>query len=271
MSIKNKIAVSFDDVAFSYGNNGVLSNVNFHIHDGEFAALLGPNGAGKTTVISLILGLLKPGSGSVKVYGAEPAQGRHHLGFVPQYAEGDRSFPATVRAVVRMGLLGDRRDTGLQAFRKETPAMRAAVRAAIDRALELGDVRDLENRHYNELSGGQRKRVLLARALVSMPDMLILDEPTANMDTASEKRLFNTLGQLKGNTTVLIVTHDHGFVSSLTDTALCLGEKSADGSSVIRHAVSPALHAPPGLFGGQALKVLHDTDLKDCDNCGDHS
>ncbi|HOX91871.1 MAG TPA: metal ABC transporter ATP-binding protein [Spirochaetales bacterium] len=257
------MALSFSDVNFSYGELKVLTGASFHLHEGEFGAILGPNGTGKTTIIRLMLGLARPDSGSVRVFGQDTRNARSLVGYVPQYALGDSSFPLSVRAVVRMGLLGDKL-AAWKPFRAESPESLQAV----DHALSAAGVLELATRPYAALSGGQRRRVLVARALVAQPRMLVLDEPTANMDAASEERLYTTLGDLKGRTTIVVVTHDHAFVSSLTDAVLCLAERGTGGSSVVRHAVSPADHAPPQLFGGQALRVLHDTDLHDNGCCG---
>ena len=127
------------------------------------------------------------------------------------------------------------------------------------------ELMDLAKRPYHALSGGQRRRVLVARALSAQPNMLILDEPTSNMDAESERRLFRALGSLKGNTTILIVTHDTGFVSSLTDRVLCVGDvgPSKIGRTIVQHKIEPTTDAPAQLFGGEALKVLHDSTLND--------
>jgi len=138
-------------------------------------------------------------------------------------------------------------------------------------AMDRAEIADLASRPYSALSGGQRRRVLVARALASRPLLLVLDEPTANMDSESEDRLFRTLGLLKGSTTILIVTHDAGFVSSLTDVVFCVGDRTADGKArtVVRHRTEPVDDAPPELYGGHAVKVRHDEDLPDSFCCGE--
>jgi zinc transport system ATP-binding protein len=250
------VAIRFDHVSFSYGDFSVLDAASFHVHAGEFAALVGPNGAGKTTVLKLLLGLSHPSSGTISVLGRPPEEARLSIGYVPQHASYDPAFPISVLEVVRMGRLGG-------------VGKRAAVAdvAAVSRALELADVSNLATRPYSAISGGQRRRVLVARALAAEPELLILDEPTANMDAESESRLFKTLGGLKGKATILVVTHDTGFVSALTDAVFCVGERGA-GRSVIRHRVVPADHVAKELYGGPALQVLHDTELPDDACCG---
>ena len=259
------VVLDFNDVSFSYEAIPVLDRVSFHAHRGEFIALVGPNGSGKTTVIKLVLGLESPTSGTVTLLGEAPRAARRRVGYVPQHASFDPAFPISVREVVRMGRLVP------GAKRSRSSAFRADEKTAIDSALERSGVADLASRPYPALSGGQRRRVLVARALAAEPEFLILDEPTANMDAESETRLFETLGAIKGATTIMIVTHDTGFVSALTDVVLCVGERGTDGAScsLARHATRPIEGSPPVMFGGNAAQVLHDSDLADaCANCG---
>jgi zinc transport system ATP-binding protein len=222
------ISLRFDRVSFSYGAVKVLENASFHIHQGEFIALVGPNGSGKTTALKLILGLEQPRSGSIELFGAPstPAE-RRRIGYVPQHSASDNAFPISVLEAVRMGRLA--------------PLSRkfdAADRAAVEEAMEQAEIADLATRPYRALSGGQRRRALVARALAAKPELLILDEPTANMDGESEERLFATLGKLKGNATILIVTHDTGFVSALTDRVLCMGNRENGAAyAIVQHRV----------------------------------
>jgi zinc transport system ATP-binding protein len=250
------VALRFEDVSFSYGDHLVLDSSRFHIHEGEFAALVGPNGAGKTTVLKLLLGLARPSCGRIVVFGRSPEEAREQIGYVPQTASFDAAFPITVREVVRMGRLRG-------AFARYSTEDSSSV----ERALEAADVADLADRHYAALSGGQRRRVLVARALAAEPRLLLLDEPTANMDADSERRLFSVLGSLKGGTTILIVTHDTGFVSALTDSVFCVGDRGS-GRSIVRHDSAPADHVADAQYGGRALQVLHDTELPEDACCG---
>jgi zinc transport system ATP-binding protein len=145
----------------------------------------------------------------------------------------DRAFPITVEQVVRMGRL-----------RRLSRRFTAEDREAVRGAMEQTEITDLAARPYSALSGGQRRRVLVARALASKPRILILDEPTANMDSGSEDRLYKTLGRLKGGTTILIVTHDTEFVSPLTDRVLCMAH------NIVQHRVENS--------GGDEARVLHE-------------
>jgi zinc transport system ATP-binding protein len=263
--VNDKIAVQFDSVSFSYGDVVVLENASFHIHQGEFAALVGPNGSGKTTVLKLILGLEEPSAGRITLLGdphaavQKTAAGRGRIGYVPQQAPADRAFPVAVRDVVRMGLLSPSRGYG------------ADARTAAVTAMEQTDIAELAERPWRALSGGQRRRVLVARALVSRPELLILDEPTANMDTESEERLFETLGKLKGGTTILIVTHDMNFVSALTGRVLCLGDDT-HRRGIVQHRTETT--ADTGGHGDPSspahvlqARVLHGENIPDNDCC----
>jgi zinc transport system ATP-binding protein len=254
----NPIVLQFSDVAFSYANVPVLEEASFHIHHGEFVALVGPNGSGKTTILKLVLGLNFPTSGTIRLFGTTAKTGRERIGYVPQHADYDPTFPISVEEVVRMGRLKPFKRT----YSNED-------KTAVAKALETMELSDLAQRPYHALSGGQRRRVLVARALSAAPEMLVLDEPTSNMDAESEKRLFKALGSLKGNTTILIVTHDTGFVSSLTDRVLCVGNvvPSKIGRNVVQHRIEPTKEAPAQLFGGEALKVLHDSTIADTCCC----
>jgi zinc transport system ATP-binding protein len=255
--VDREIAVKFDSVSFSYGNTPVLKNISFHIHRGEFVALVGPNGSGKTTALKLLLGLEQPASGRIELFPREKAAARYdRLGYVPQQPPVDQSFPISVWDVVRMGLL--------RPFRGYAAGEKTAV---ID-AMEQAGIAELAARSYRALSGGQRRRVLVARALASRPEILILDEPTANMDAESETRLFETLGRLKGGTTILIVTHDTDFVSALTDRVLCLGY-GHNGHGIVQHRIDAAGLGAGGHrsgSGAQGARVLHGENIpaNDC-------
>jgi len=249
------IAVKFDNVSFSYtdvlaSKLQVLENASFHIHNGEFAAMVGPNGSGKTTVLKLLFGLEKPSNGIIEIFGI-PCTGKiqsKNISYVSQHMPADNLFPITVRDVVRMGLLRP-----LKGYKKSNNI--------VDEALEKTGIAELAPRLYRSLSGGQKRRTLVSRALAANPRLLVLDEPAANMDSESEARLYETLGAYKGKTTILIVTHDTGYVSSLTDRVLCLG----DGRKVVQHNIENDVSIRHGDNILQA-KVLHETNIND-NNC----
>ncbi|HQL04372.1 MAG TPA: metal ABC transporter ATP-binding protein [Treponemataceae bacterium] len=255
---RGPLAFRFSHVSFSYGSFKVLEDVSFHIHEGEFCALVGANGAGKTTILKLLLGLERPSSGIIELFPGLEKKKEELLGYVPQSTAYDPSFPIPVKDVVKMGCV----KSFTRFFSKEEMT-------AAEEAMDLCDIQDIKNRPYAELSGGQRRRVLAARALASRPKLLVLDEPTVNMDLESEQRLFKTLKLLKGSTTILIVTHDSGFVSSLTDVVLCAGERNGMGQprTVVRHRTSSVPIPHSTLYGGEALQVLHDETVPDSYCC----
>jgi zinc transport system ATP-binding protein len=250
--LPEKVAIWCKDMAFRYREAKVFDHVSFHIHRGEFVALTGRNGAGKSTLLKLIVGILQPMSGEVLVFGAAPKARIESIGYVPQHAGFDPAFPIRVEEVVGMGRL-----SGL------ARAPVAKKPDEIEWALDQAKVSDLRTRPFSTLSGGQRRRVLVARALVGHPTLLVLDEPTANLDTASEKKFYEVLEHIKGNTTVLIATHDSDFVSALADTVLCVGQDIDHPHSVHRHAVEQATNVPEERYGDKVVHVRHDIELPD--------
>ncbi len=204
--------VDLEGVSFAYDGVSVLDDVTFAVREGELVSMIGPNGGGKTTILKLVLGLLKPDSGQVRVFGAEPSHGRRRIGYMPQYTQLDPKFPATVMDVVLMGRL-ERRWGG--------PYSRSDRDAALE-ALEHVGLADQAKRLLFKLSGGQRQRVLIARALASEPDLLLMDEPTANVDVMVETRLVEILGRIRHGMTIMMVSHDLGFVSNIVDRVLCV-------------------------------------------------
>jgi len=246
----NEIAVKFDSVSFSYGDalSGkllanriqVLEDASFHIHRGEFVAMVGPNGSGKTTVLKLLLGLETPSCGSIEIFGA--------AAYVSQHMPADNLFPITVRDIVRMGLLKPLKNYSHKDSQND----------AVNEALEKTGIIDLASRHYRSLSGGQKRRALVARALAAKPQLLVLDEPTANMDAESEALLYEALGAYKGDTTILIVTHDTEFVTFLTDRVLCLG----DGYKIVQHRTESGVSRHGGK--SQDVRVLHGENISCC-------
>ena len=162
--------IELEDVWAGYESDRVLEAVNFRMEAGDYVGLIGPNGGGKTTLIKVILGLIKPERGAVRVMGVSPEKGRHYIGYVPQIQQNVKEFPIKVWDVVSMGRLKTNPLSNL--FLSETD------KAVIERSLRQMDILDLAKRSINELSGGQRQRVTIARALATEPKILLLDEPT---------------------------------------------------------------------------------------------
>ncbi len=206
--------LTFDRVTFGYQTGKVLENVSFSIEAGDFVSIIGPNGGGKTTLAKLTLGLLEPNTGAITVLGKNPVSARSRIGYVPQYSLFDPQFPVSVKEVVLMGKMKSRKFFF-------TKADHAAAADAIDRA----GLSAVMNHSFSELSGGQRQRVLIARALISNPRILLMDEPTASVDSAVEKKMSTLLEQLKTKLTVILITHDMGFVSSLVTKVICVNRE----------------------------------------------
>ncbi|MGE0387638.1 MAG: metal ABC transporter ATP-binding protein [Gammaproteobacteria bacterium] len=206
-------AVQLDGVTFDYGGPPVLVDVTLEIRAGEFFGLIGPNGGGKSTLLKIILGLLEPSSGSVRVCGLPPREGRVRIGYCPQYISFPRGFPITVEEVVMLGRLGISRRPG---------GFGAGDRREAARALQATDTVRLAARTVGELSGGELQRVLIARALAAAPEILVLDESTANVDHHAGIEIFDLLKRLSERLTIIVVSHDIGFISPYVTRVGCL-------------------------------------------------
>lgn len=190
--------IEVKNLKIGYEGHIVLDKVNFNIEDGEFAVVVGSNGAGKTTLIKALLGLIKPTSGSINFNGLK----QEFIGYMPQETKVDSNFPASVFEIVLSGTL----NKTLFYTKKEK-------KLALDNLKLLG-ISNLKDKSFGELSGGQRQKVLLARSLCSTEKLLILDEPSNNLDRESKKDLYNIITELnkKHNITIIMITHDldHG-------------------------------------------------------------
>ncbi|NOZ87364.1 MAG: ABC transporter ATP-binding protein [Deltaproteobacteria bacterium] len=238
-------AIELKNVSFSYGPVPVLEEAGMVVGKKDFVAVVGPNGSGKTTLLKLILGLLKPDKGKVEVLGLQPEDARPQVGYVPQFAEIDPNFPATTMDVVLMGRLGK-----AKSFR---PFSKKDKRSAI-RALQRVGMDDAAGKSFNSMSGGQKQRVLIARALATEPTLLLLDEPTANVDTASGKAFLKLLHKLSGDMTVVLVTHDIGLVSEQIPRCACVGK----GKILLHPTEDLTGDTLDDLWGGDMRLIRHD-------------
>ena len=237
--------IKINNLSFSYNGLPVLDEVNLTIYERDFLSIVGPNAGGKTTLLKLILGLLKPSDGSIRVFGLPPVKARSRIGYMPQYSNLDPLFPVSVLDVVLMGRLGNGRRVGF--FGKSD-------REAAEEALRKVELQDVSNRAFSDLSGGQHQRVLIARALVTNPDLLLLDEPTSNVDAVVETELYELLNQLNEKMTVVLVTHDLGFVSGYVKRVACVNRK------VVVHATNEISGEMINeLYGCEVQMVRHDT------------
>ena len=206
-------AVTLRQVWAGYETTPVLEDITLSVKEQDFLGLIGPNGGGKTTLLKVLLGLIRPTQGKVEILGFPVAQGRKYLGYVPQLLEFDRNFPIRVRDVVQMGRLGKRRL--LQPYTSQDAKI---VRQSLERVGMLA----LSDRKISELSGGERQRVYLARALASEPQILLLDEPTANIDAKGKTSIYELLKELNQSLTIILISHDLGAISSYVKTVGCL-------------------------------------------------
>lgn len=211
-------AVSFRNVVFFYEYYPVLVDINFEINENDFVGIIGPNGGGKTTLLKLVAGLLHQSSGKITVFGEPPSKSGKIIGYVPQFLNIDKHFPITAEQVVGMGL-----NSSSNLFRRKNPDDRDAVQ----KAMETVSIESIAKKYFGDLSLGQRQRCLIARALVSEPKLLLLDEPTASVDSAVEKDIYDIFHYLNEKMTILLVSHDLGFVSSYVKNVFCINRTIA--------------------------------------------
>ncbi len=207
-------AIEIEDAAVYYGATPALLDVSMTIERERFVTVVGPNGGGKTTLFKLLLGLVRPARGRVRVLGMAPGDARLSIGYVAQTPRFDPLFPVRVYDVARMGLIGVGNPGR---FRN-----RRATRETVLTALDAVGLADFEKRWFNNLSGGQRQRVLIARALVTQPEILLLDEPTSNVDIAAEDMILDVLERLRNSMTILLITHYPRVASRFLDLVYCV-------------------------------------------------
>lgn len=211
-----KELVKLEDVWAYYDDVPVLEGVNLSIDEDDFLGIIGPNGGGKTTLLKVILGLVKPSRGEVTVLGGAPERNRKFMGYVAQHSVFDRAFPINVWDVVLMGRCGK---VGLmRRFNDEDKKIAL-------KALETVEMLDYKDRQIGRLSGGEQQRVFIARALVAEPRILLLDEPTAGIDTPMQTEFYELLARLKQRIAIVLVSHDISAVSVYVDKIACLNRQ----------------------------------------------
>ncbi len=188
-------ALEVKNLYFKYNKEWILENINFILNDKEFLAIIGPNGGGKTTLLKLILGFLKPNKGEIKIYGKFPKQARKIIGYVPQHISFSIDIPITVFDIVLQGRL----KKGKFFYSKIDKQKATEV-------LEKLHIYNLKDKRIKDLSGGERQKVLIARALVSEPKLLIMDEPTSAIDPRGQTEILDLIESL--NVTRIVVSHD---------------------------------------------------------------
>ena len=210
-----KALIKFNSVSFKYSKRNVLSNINLTLVQNQFTLLIGPNGGGKSTLLKLLLGVLQPTDGSIEINGKEPIHSREYFGYVPQNLEFDRHFPISVKEFVSMGALS------LLTWYGRFPK---SVNTRVDEVLKLVEMQDYINSPPSALSGGQKQRIAIARALMPNPEILVLDEPLSGLDSPSSMGIVKLLQELKGNKTILLVTHSIDRLMDFADKIICVNE-----------------------------------------------
>jgi zinc transport system ATP-binding protein len=246
---KNIIEVK--NVTFAYNDEYVLKNINLNIHKGDYLGVVGPNGGGKTTLLKIMLGLLKPSSGSVNLFGEDIRNFKNwsKIGYVPQKAVNfDSNFPATVYEVVSMGRYGKK---GLfNSLNNEDKAM-------IEESLKQVEMSEYRDRIIGDLSGGQQQRVFIARALVSQPEVIFLDEPTVGVDLKTQESFYKLLKKLNQtlHLTLILVSHDIDVVVHESTEIACVNRTLNYDSCPVDLLNNEGLQK---LYGHQAKLILHN-------------
>lgn len=227
-------------MSFAYREAPVLSDVNLAIDKQSAVCIVGPNGGGKTTLVKLVIGLLRPTSGRIRIFGQETRTQRHRIGYMPQHINFDPLFPITVEEVIRMGLVQFPMPWSRQRQQRTSHTVTQVMH-------EMG-LQARAGELFGSLSGGLRQRTLIARALVSDPQILILDEPTAMIDTAYETQLLESLREMRRKITLVLVSHDLGFVAQFVDTVICVNQVAY-------------IH-PTSELSGETIKSMYGADIQ---------
>jgi len=207
-------AVEIKNLHYKVNNKTILEKINLEIYNREFLAIIGPNGGGKTTLLKMIIGLLKPTKGNIKVFGLKPETARKKIGYLPQRRHFDTDFPINVFETVLMG----RYHGPLKGYTEED-------KKKVDKWLERLEIDDLKDESLDNLSGGQLQRVFLARALVREGELLLLDEPTSSVDPLFQEKFYELLDELKHEMAIVMVSHDIGMVAAHVDRIACLNQR----------------------------------------------
>ena len=220
-----KPIIQINNIWANYGKRDILQDVSLIIEENDFLGIIGPNGGGKTTLVKILLGLLKPEKGSIIFYQDGKPVDKIIMGYLPQYSQIDKKFPISAREVILSGLTHKK-----SVFNKYNHNDYKRVDEIIN---QLG-LNGIENRQIGQLSGGQLQRVLLGRAIVAHPQLLILDEPNTYLDSEGEERLYDSLEQINKESAIILVSHDQSSIKryakriALVDTSLEMINKTKE-------------------------------------------
>lgn len=243
-------AIEIKDLWFSYDRIPILKDVSFTLKQGDFMAIIGPNGGGKTTLLKLMLGLLEPQKGRIRILGKKPRDARKRLGYVAQSTDINLSFPISVFELALMGRLSQSR------FGRRYSHEDKEKVAALLKKVGMWDYRFQQ---VGNLSGGQRQRIFIARALAVEPAILFLDEPTASIDREFERGLYELLEELNKEVTVVIITHDVGVISRYVKSVACVNHTLVfhEDGKITREMIDMAYKCPVDLIAhGLPHRVL---------------
>jgi len=250
--VAERPVIELADIWLTKDRRTILEQINLRVMEGDVFAILGPNGGGKTTLLKVILGLIPPDRGTVRVLGKAPEETRHLIGYVPQLRTFDFDYPISVGGMVLSGLLG--RKNGVIPKRYSEEDQRFA-----DTALSTMGIGHLADRTIRDLSGGERQRVVIARALAGSPQVLLLDEPTVFVDIPTETRFYDILGGLAKSMTIVLVTHDIGVVVSHVTKVGCLNRRlyTHDSKELTGDLIQSAYQCPVDIIAhGYPHRVL---------------
>lgn len=233
----NDPLIEIKNLSVNYGKINALRDLNFSVEKNDYIGIIGPNGGGKTTLIKTILGLIKPNSGEIKYCNKSLRKSNIRMGYVPQINDINRMFPISVKEVVLSGRL----------TKEIKPLFRYSdedEEKVID-VLKIVGLYDLKDRLISELSGGEFQKLLIARALTTNPDILLLDEPTAMVDVMSQKQIFNLIKKLSNNMTIILITHHVQMITKHVKKLIFLDKNilaEGDPNEVYKYAYIKPVH-----------------------------
>jgi zinc transport system ATP-binding protein len=211
---ERKEIIKLEGVDFSYGKEEFLKDITIPIYEDDFLGIIGPNGGGKTTILKLILGLLEPKKGKIIVFGKSPKKARHEIGYLSQFKNIDFDFPITAYEIVLLSKVGNKL---IKKYSKED-------KEAVKKSMKKLRIWDLKNKKLNELSGGEKQRIFVARALANEPKILVLDEPMSNLDIHIQEEFYKILKELNKKIAIVIVDHDLEMVSKYAKEVVCINK-----------------------------------------------
>jgi zinc/manganese transport system ATP-binding protein len=241
--MNNQTVIEVKNLGIELGGRTILANLSLKIAQGEFIAILGPNGAGKTTLFKLLLGLIKPSSGSLTVLGKTPRRGNDAIGYAPQHRVLEADLALRARDVVGFGFDGNRWGIGLPDKKKDN---------LINRALKEVNALQFGSAPIGHLSGGEQQRLLIAQALITDPKILLLDEPLSNLDINNGQEIVSLLGKLarQKNVTIMLVSHDVNPLLRVVDRVLFMARGQV------------AIGTPDQVLTSATLSKLYDTHIE---------